>query len=54
MKITEFVKGDIITRVKPIRYVAANDYFSYDNSYIGYKLEFLGIVNGLIYFKEKI
>jgi hypothetical protein len=44
MKITEFKKGDLITRIQPT-------YSTDDWSYIGDKIELLNVENGIIYCK---
>ena len=48
MSIYEFAKGDIITRIKPL--VEHDGYKNF--TYIGYKLEFLGILNATIYLRR--
>lgn len=53
MNITSFKKGDIVTRIEPsLAYCGfGNEKFG-DRSYMGNKLEFIGIANNQIYFKS--
>lgn len=53
MNITSFKRGDIITRTEPsLAYCGfGNEKFG-DRSYMGNKLEFIGIANNQIYFKS--
>ena len=51
--ITEFIKGDIITRIEPVEYPEDSIYGKLkDPVYIGMKFELLGIANGCIYLKR--
>lgn len=53
--IHEFKPGDILTRVQPAMVVSQGTFFgggvSYDSSYVGEKLVFVGIANGCAYFE---
>jgi hypothetical protein len=60
MKITEFKKGDIITRIESsiaifgggLNFLGMNTSLSSDRSYMGEELKFLGIANNQIYFQS--
>lgn len=49
MKITNFKKGDIITRDKPAKPYSPDK--GGDRSYMGDKIRFIGVANGQIYFQ---
>lgn len=53
--IYEFNPGDIVTRIQPAGIVTQGTFLgggiSYDSSYIGEKLVFVGIANGCAYFE---
>ena len=54
-KLTEFKKGDVITKIEPRKYMAnsmsfiGSSYEDIDTSYIGEKIIFKGIANGMAY-----
>jgi len=56
MKITEFKKGDIITKVEPRKYNVTEGMFGsvtqQDVSYIGGKYKYIGSANGLAYIED--
>ena len=60
MNIQEFKKGEIITRTEPslaifgggINFMGVETASRGDRSYMGSKLQFVGIANGQIYFKS--
>jgi len=56
MNLTEFKKGDIITKVLPREYSVNEGMFGsvkqQDVSYIGGKYEFIGCANGLAYVND--
>jgi len=52
--IYEFSPGDIVTRIEPSVIISQSMFMggmSYDSSYIGEKLIFIGIANGCAYFE---
>jgi hypothetical protein len=51
MKIFEFKKGDLITRIKPIKDLEEG---SDDYTFVGKKLTFLGIANASIYLSREM
>ncbi len=54
MIITEFKKGDLITRVKPVYQQSTSFMHSGSNNYaaVGQQCEFIGVLNGLIYYRN--
>ena len=60
MNITEFKQDDIICRVEPISesvslfnmFTFQSETKDYNDSYLGEKMTFIGIANGLIYLKK--